>query len=778
MRAESISSHCSTRDTIYAARPSRLKLSRASSLAGTITCILLFCLGSIVPGYGQGSDQNLTGRPIELEKLPGYGGGKTLDDYAVQQTVEFGGRITEVTGDGAMFNTLLNEHSGPRLFEQSIFMQATPGSKDTLFDTLYGESFGWGGDPSNAARLRISKRAIYDFNASFRRDKNYFDYDLLANPLNTTTPVVNFSPHSMFLTRRMYNFDLVVFPQRMLSFRLGFDRNVNEGPSFSSDHQGTEALLLQQYSTTEDDYRMGASYRLLPRTTLSYDETLRSLKNDTDQALSPVDTILSSGAGLNTFTSYTRTQRYRTFLPVEQVRLTSSSIRNVEFNARFMYSNADAETPLSEDFTGLITRTGQTNFNTNGSAAHSNWVSEEADGGVTIHFTPQFRLVDSFRYYAYRIPGILNLLGNGPVGIQCTGAYNVECIRFSQQSVKSNDFALEYDVTRHFGVRAGYIYRNIFDGHFWFTCPGLVGTPDAIANCRNNPLLQTDAEVGTTTLIDGNPINQHTAVGGVWYRFSDKVRADAEVRLMSGDNYLTRIDPRREQQYRANLTFMPEPWLTATAGVNLREQRDAALDSAPGTVPTDSINYKAHVRNFAFSLVATPSSRLSIDVAYDYTSTGQDNNICYAYGTATPVPGSVGCTNEIVAAAPAAPANPFEILAFYSNHTHYGSANVVFKPVNRVSVGVGYSVIDVDGDTLILNANQPLGSLGYRYDQPLGFVHVDVTKQIQLRAGWNYYQYNENTAGNSLSATVPAYLASPTRYFHANLTTLSMRYSF
>ena len=67
MRAESISSHCSTRDTFYAARPSRLKLSRASSLAGTIACILLFCLGTIAPGYGQGSGQDLTGRPADLQ---------------------------------------------------------------------------------------------------------------------------------------------------------------------------------------------------------------------------------------------------------------------------------------------------------------------------------------------------------------------------------------------------------------------------------------------------------------------------------------------------------------------------------------------------------------------------------------------------------------------------------------------------------------------------------------------------------------------------------------
>jgi hypothetical protein len=45
---------------------------------------------------------------------------------------------------------------------------------------------------------------------------------------------------------------------------------------------------------------------------------------------------------------------------------------------------------------------------------------------------------------------------------------------------------------------------------------------------------------------------------------------------------------------------------------------------------------------------------------------------------------------------------------------------------------------------------------------------VEVAKQIEFRAGWNYYQYNENSF---TGPTAP-------RYFHANLTSLSLRYSF
>ena len=60
-----------------------------------------------------------------------------------------------------------------------------------LFDNLYLNSFGWGGDPNNALRLRADKNKWYNLQGSFRRDQSFSDFDLLANPLNppTSTPI-------------------------------------------------------------------------------------------------------------------------------------------------------------------------------------------------------------------------------------------------------------------------------------------------------------------------------------------------------------------------------------------------------------------------------------------------------------------------------------------------------------------------------------------------------------------------------------------------------------
>jgi hypothetical protein len=262
---------------------------------------------------------------------------------------------------------------------------------------------------------------------------------------------------------------------------------------------------------------MGVSWRVLPRTTLSFTQSLQYFKNDTDQTLAGFNTILAANGtpiefGLpwlggspcatpivggfanpscNGYLSYSRTMRYRNFLPTEQANLTSASIRHVELTARFLYSTADANTPLSEDFNGLVSRSSVRASNTDGTTAHATWVSEDADAGVTLHLSSHLRLVDSFRFYAYRIPGVMYLLQNNffnlgtvtapsilqpialPPALPFHSASSPADVqndiydRYVQQSIKSNEFTIQYDVSRFFGVRVGYLYRNIFDGHHW-----------------------------------------------------------------------------------------------------------------------------------------------------------------------------------------------------------------------------------------------------------------------------------------------------------------------
>src|SRR6516164_3576935 len=106
--------------------------------------------------------------------------------YVIHQSTEFGGRVSSVSGSQAMYDTLVDLRSGPRLLEQSLSMQSQA-HDGLLFDNLFINSFGWGGEPNNGLHARIDLDKWYDFRASFLRDQTDYNFDLLANPLNPPT---------------------------------------------------------------------------------------------------------------------------------------------------------------------------------------------------------------------------------------------------------------------------------------------------------------------------------------------------------------------------------------------------------------------------------------------------------------------------------------------------------------------------------------------------------------------------------------------------------------
>ncbi len=239
--------------------------------------------------------QTSTANPTAPPAPPAEPDGMTRGGYQIHQSIELGYRSTDVTGSGDMYDTLVNLQTGPRILDQTLTMQSVD-HQGLLFDNLYLNSVGWGGDPNNYARLRADKNKWYNFQSSFRRDQSFFDYDLLANPLNPPTsapsiPILN-SPHSFATTRRMSDVDLTLLPQSVVSFRLGYSHNNMTGPSYSSIHEGTEGSLLQDWNTTMNSYRLGVDFRIAPRTVVSYDQFLDYYKGDTDYQLNPINEAL------------------------------------------------------------------------------------------------------------------------------------------------------------------------------------------------------------------------------------------------------------------------------------------------------------------------------------------------------------------------------------------------------------------------------------------------------------------------------------------------------
>ena len=95
-------------------------------------------------------------------------------------------------------------------------------------------------------------------------------------------PIISSSPHLFNTRRRMGDDNLTLLPQSKIRFRLGYSRNVNDGPAFSTLHQGTEALLFQDSRNTANAYRLGVNYKLLTKTNISYDQVFNYYKGDTE----------------------------------------------------------------------------------------------------------------------------------------------------------------------------------------------------------------------------------------------------------------------------------------------------------------------------------------------------------------------------------------------------------------------------------------------------------------------------------------------------------------
>jgi hypothetical protein len=240
------------------------------------------------------------------------------DGYSLHQSVDLGGRIANPSGSGAMYGTLVNMRSGPRVLGETFEMRALPGKKSGLVDNITAFGSGFGGDPNNFARLNASKGKIYDFSGLFRRDRQYFDYDLLGNP-NTPSgqslPIgpaaaptgkfawsqVEQSPFLFNTVRRMTDTNLTLYPLAKITYRVGYSQNIFEGPSLSpSGYQfaSSHDVLLQELQRNSTDDFMGAlDWKPVTGTKLTFEEQIDHYKADSYFTMAPVDLNVQEADG-------------------------------------------------------------------------------------------------------------------------------------------------------------------------------------------------------------------------------------------------------------------------------------------------------------------------------------------------------------------------------------------------------------------------------------------------------------------------------------------------
>jgi hypothetical protein len=248
--------------------------------------------------------------------------------YTAHQTVDVGGHMVGLSGSGAMYATLVNQQSGPRVLGESFELRALPGNTHSLVDSLHAIGNGFGGDPNSFARLTFEKGKLYEFSGVFRRDRQYFDYGLLGNPNlpgglsipigpaaaptgSLAWPQVNQSPEMFNTVRRMTDTNLVLLPLSKVTFRAAYSQNIFQGPSltpsagsndgvsnFFSPSVGANDALLQEYQrNSTDDFTGGIDWKPVRATKLRFEERITHYKADSYFTLAPSSFLAQEADG-------------------------------------------------------------------------------------------------------------------------------------------------------------------------------------------------------------------------------------------------------------------------------------------------------------------------------------------------------------------------------------------------------------------------------------------------------------------------------------------------
>jgi hypothetical protein len=814
---------------------------------------VLVMLVALVAGCPLSRAQNAT------EETKGMDSG----NYNIQQSIEAGYRSTHINGNIDTYDTFINLGSGFRLFDYTLDMR----SKDHngfLFDNLSFSNFGYGGDPNDVTRLRIEKNKLYDFRVLFRRDKNFWDYNLLANPLNPVVSnpsiAITTSPHAMDLTRRMQDYNLTLLPQSRVRFRLGYSRNRDEGPGFFTTDGGTISQFNQTYSYTTNSYRAGVDFRILPRTTISYDQFLSYYKQDniiTDNPQNsgfqlangiPVDLgiiwstvgpveILPCAAPIitapnivnptcNGYLSYSQSANPQNFMPTEHLSFQSTYFKNFETAGSIGYSTANNAVPDFDEIVNDFTVRNGSRGSTAGGPADTKRVSVNADWSGIYSITERFRVVDFFRYDNWRTPGLwdtseTNVFGQMQPGLmglaqpqavfntatflaQCPPPYTAATCpahtassaadsvdgptsTFLGQNLRSDTLELQYDFTPRFSARIGYVYtdRTVADFSATFysaetyfaggaggterndflaargacavaaACTRTVdaGTGDLISLTFSGPAAGND----TTRNITG--IREQTGLLGFTAIPTDALRITGDFQFGYNAYSFTRISPRQVQSYKIHASYKPRTWINFDGALDIHENRDNVA----------TINDLEHGRSYSFVTTLMPSSKLFFDLGYTYTDIYSAAQICY-YANAFGPPPVTQCPASL-GYAPAANSG----LGAYSSKQHFAYAGIVWKPVQRVTIGLGYAGTFVGGSTLGIDALQVPGTLAFNYQKPYVRTVFDLYKGLSYRMTWNYYGYNgKGQASNAIAGLA----AIPIQDFDGSTAEFAFRYTF
>ena len=626
----------------------------------------------------------------------------TQDGYAVHNTVDLGGHLANISGSGDMYDTLVNIHSGPRVLGQTFTLHALPGTKHPLLDDLTAFTSGFGGDPNNFIKLDASKGKLYEFSGLFRRDRQYFDYDLLGS-VNLPTMQVPYgmvsagvptaasfawtqptnSPVMFNTVRRMTDTNLTILPLSKVTFRVGYSQNIFQGPSLTPGRSiGKYDDLLMEYQRNSTDDFMGAiDWKPVQHTKVTFEEQVDHYKGDSYFTLDPATLIAQEADGTPvSLGNYDATNN-----PYTSAACNTGSMGSA-------YTNANTYTVFSAPLTpgGLPVVNPACDVVTNYFRSQPTRILTPTEI-VRLQSTSlkNIALNGDFRYMVgnSHLPNYYESFAGLDGSIRSSAETG---IANAQRRVVALDYGMTWQATKTVSLADQVSYDNIHQPGNTTLAGSSLNAPTTAGNETIN--YSGALTTGSPLSISGNTIGLIYAYFGqrlltnnatvswdassratlaLTYRYQAKtiiqtsgtgpmenlIGMDENAGVLSAalrptshwdvngsaeiaywDNAFTPLAPRQLQHYRVHTMYRPKPWMTVSGAYNDLERHDNTNNT--GTPSADGpVDHMDHSRFASLGLVVSPNEHYAFDFSYSYSDVYTTTNICYLSGAYTGVAG-------------------------------------------------------------------------------------------------------------------------------------------
>jgi hypothetical protein len=594
------------------------------------------------------------------------------------------------------------------------------------------------------------------------------------------------SLHLFNTVRRNTDALFTLFPLSRFSFRIGYNHNTHDGPTYSTIHGGGDVQVMQYFRNALDTYTAGVDYKLAKRTTLSYDQFFGLYRGDSYYHLAPTPLTLANGTptslGVNTlatakcngtvevsggianpFCSQTLVQSQvaptRTTFPTEQFRFSSHYWDKIGFNGRLSYSgNVTNVNHFNETFNGFLSRTFNrqeidTGGYPDGRLAHNKRSSLDGDFGFDAELNRYFAVSDSFNYRYFRTAGndilVSTVWGSGtdhPTGENV----NTPLTAFTPQTtttpggdeinqkIQRNTVIGIVSVVPQFKFSAGWRFDN----------RNITNADDNLTWHQNGLLLGAVVTASHAFRLNVN---------------FDTLNWKSANLTTTPSNTYTREAPDKVYHVRARATVTPAKWVNFAVTANDFE----------GKNNDPFVNHLEHSHDFSFATQIMPSEKFSFDMNYSHDDVFSETSLCYVflpnanYGLPSGAVDRAGTCQFTTL--PTQPTYTADYLGngWYDAPVNFFSGAITWAPSKYFRFNGGARLTDTNGTAEFLNPLMVPGALQSKVVSPFSDLVVNIAPQWAWHGNWVHHGYDESGAAG------PA-----PRSFHGDVVTLGVKYAF